>query len=85
LMRVDGRIDPVVPRASATVLLLRDGGGRRPDDDGAAGTRDEGAGSVADGQRQDPVIDLDNEDALRLLVELATSVFREALSHALRR
>jgi len=43
------------------------------------------AHEFADGQRQDPVIDLANEDALRLLVELATSAFREALSHALRR
>lgn len=43
------------------------------------------AHEFADGQRQDPLIDLGNEDALRLLVELATSVFREALSHALRR
>ena len=43
------------------------------------------AHEFADGQRQQPVVDLDNDDARRLLVELATSVFREALSHALRR
>ena len=43
------------------------------------------AHELADSQREQPVVDLDNEDARRLLVELATSVFREALSHALRR
>jgi hypothetical protein len=43
------------------------------------------AHAFADGQHEQPVVDLTDEDARRLLVELATSVFREALSHALRR
>lgn len=43
------------------------------------------AHTFADDQHEQPVVDLKDEDARRLLVELATSVFREALSHALRR